>query len=62
MLWEFIFLTLEPWVGGPDVGLGFLAAEISLPNFYPPHMGVEPAHSVSLFLLSVWMNVVSLIL
>ena len=34
-LWELIFLALESWAGGPGVGLGLLAPEISLPNFYP---------------------------
>ena len=28
-----IFLALEPWSGGPDVELGFLALEISTPKF-----------------------------
>ena len=39
-LWEFIFLALEPWAEGPGVGLGPLAPETSLPNFYPPHVRV----------------------
>ena len=30
MLWGLIFLTLKPWAGEPDVGLGLLAPEISL--------------------------------
>ena len=47
---------------GFGVGLGLLNPEIALPNFYPPHMDVGPAHSTSLLLLSVWMDVVSLIL
>ena len=47
---------------GPGVGLGLLAPEISLPNFYPPHMSEGPAHSASFPLLPVWMDVVSLIL
>ena len=34
-LWGLIFLTLEPWAGGPGIGLGLLAPEVSLPNFYP---------------------------
>ena len=46
---------------GPGVGLGFFAPETSLPSFYPPHMGVGPAHSMSPPLLPVWMDVVSLI-
>ena len=56
-----IFLALEPWTGGHDVGLGLLIPEISLPNFYPIHMDEGPAHSVSAPLLLVWMDVVSLI-
>ena len=60
-LWGFIFLALEPWVGRPSVGLGLLALEISLLNFYPPHMSVGPAYSSSMPLLPVWMDVVSLI-
>ena len=47
---------------GPGVGLGLLIPRISLLNFYPPHMGMGPAHSISLPLLQVWMDVVSLIL
>ena len=47
--------------GGQGVGLGLLTPKISLPNFYLPHVGVGPAHSVSVPLLPVWMNVVSLI-
>ena len=42
-LWGLIFLALEPWAQGHGVGLGPLAPEISLPNFYPPHMCVGPA-------------------
>ena len=45
----------------PGVGLGLLAPEISLPNFYLPDMGKRPAYSTSLTLLPVWMDVVSLI-
>ena len=49
------------WGGGEaGVRLGFLAPEISLPNFYPPHVDVGPARSASLP-LPVWMDVVSLI-
>ena len=44
------------------MGLGLLALEISLLNFYPPHVDVGPACSASAPLLPVWMNVVSLIL
>ena len=49
-------------VGGPGVGLGLLAPEIFLLNFYLPYMGEGPAHSMSAPLLEVWMVVVSLIL
>ena len=31
-------------------------------NFYPPYVGVGPAHYTSIPLLPVWMDVVSLIL
>ena len=61
-LWELIFLALEPWAGGPGVGLALLAPEIAILNFHPPHVGEEPAHSMSVPLLPVWMDVVSLIL
>ena len=61
-LWGLIFLTLEPWAGESVVGMGLLASNISLPNFYPPHMDVGPACSISLPFLPVWMDVVSLIL
>ena len=47
--------------GGPGMGLELLIPKISLANFYPTQVGVGPAHSVSLRLLSVWMDVVSLI-
>ena len=60
--WGLIFLALEPWAGGPGVGLGVITAEIALLNFYLPHVDVGPAHSVSGPLLPVWMDVVSLIL
>ena len=46
-LWSLISLALEPWAWGPGLGLGFLTPEISLPNFYPLHMRVEPALSTS---------------
>ena len=46
--------------GGPSVGLSLLAPEISLPNFYPPHVGEGPAYSISVPLQPVWMGVVSL--
>ena len=54
--------TGPPWAGYPSVRLGTLIPEISLLNFYPLHMDVGPAHSMSLPLLPVWMHVVSLIL
>ena len=60
-LWGLIFLALETWAAGPGVGLEFLALEIPLPNCYPPYTDMGPAHSVSLPLLPVWMDVVSLI-
>ena len=42
-LWGLIFLALELWSGGPDVELGLLTLETSLPNFYPPRVDVvEP--------------------
>ena len=47
---------------GPCLGLGLLTPEISLLSFYPTHVDVGPAFSISLPLLPVWMNVVSLIL
>ena len=34
------------------MGLGLLAPEIALLNFYPPHVGVGPAHSASVLLLT----------
>ena len=39
--------------------VGLLTPEISLPNFDPAQVDVEPALSVSLPLLPVWMDVVS---
>ena len=45
----------------PIVGLELLALKISLLNFYPPYVDEGPAHSASLPLLPVSMNVVSLI-
>ena len=50
-----------PWAKGPGVGLGLLAPKISLSNFYPLHVGEGPAHFVSLPLLPVQIDVVSLI-
>ena len=52
---ELIFLALGSWAVEPGVGLGLLAPEISLSNFYSPHVGI----SVSPPLLPVWMTVVS---
>ena len=46
---------------GPGVSVGLLAPKISFRNLYPPHMDGGQAHSASLPLLPVWMNVVSLI-
>ena len=54
------FLALESWAGGPGADLGLLTPEISLLDFYPPHVCAEPVHSMSVLLL-VWMDVVSLI-
>ena len=56
-----IFLALDPWAGGPGMGLGLLAPEISLLNFYPPHVCEGPACSASVPLLPVWIDVVSII-
>ena len=48
-LWGLLFLeALVTWAEGPGVGLGPLAPEISLPNFYPPHVCGGHAHSMSL--------------
>ena len=55
-VWGLIFLALEPWAG-----LELLTPKIYRPNFYPPHVGVGPAHSMSPSFLPVWMGVVSLI-
>ena len=41
------------WKLGLWVGALFLATEISLPNFYPPHTGVGPDCFISLPLLPV---------
>ena len=56
-LWELIFLVLEFWARGSGVGLGLLTPEISLPNFYPPPVHVGPAHSASLPILPIWVDV-----
>ena len=37
-LWGPIFLALGPWAGGPGVGLGLFAPDISVPKFCPLHM------------------------
>ena len=41
LLQGLIFLALEPWAGGPGVGLGLLAPKISLLNFYPCGCGTS---------------------
>ena len=43
-LWGLIFMALESWTGGRDVGLGLLALKISLPNLYPCDCGASPLH------------------
>ena len=60
-LWGLIFLALEPWAREAGMGLGLLASEIALLNFYTPHVDVGPAHSMPVPLLPVSMAVVSLI-
>ena len=47
--------TLGLWGQSAGVGLCLLIPEISLPNFYPPHLGETPSHSTSPPLLPVWM-------
>ena len=66
-------LVLQPEVGGTYLpgsgtlgweawlGLGLFVPKISLPNFYPPHVVEGLACSMSVPLLPVWMDVVSLI-
>ena len=66
-------LALQPeFIGTYHPGIGTLGwkawcgagtpySQDILPNFYHPHMGVGPAHSVSLPLLPVCMDVDSLI-
>ena len=61
-LWGLILLALEPWAGRPGVGLGLLAPEIPLLNYYPPDVDVGPACCTTLPFLPLWMDVVSLIL
>ena len=46
---------------GTGVGLGPLTPEISLLNFYPPHVGEGTDYSTSAPLLPVWMDLISLI-
>ena len=50
---ELIFLALEPWAGGPGVGLGLLDPKKSLLNFNLPHGGEGPASSESVPLPSI---------
>ena len=59
-LWGLIFLALEPWAGEHGAGLGLLTPQISPLNF-PPHVDMGPAHSMSVPLLMVQVDVVSLI-
>ena len=58
-LWGIFYVSLKPWVVGPDVGLENPASQGNSyrgdlsPNIYLPCVG--PAHSVSLsFILSWW--------
>ena len=44
MLRGLIFLALKSEAGGPDVSLGLLIPEISLPNFYPSGCRASPFH------------------
>ena len=53
---------LSTCIGKPGVELGLFAPKITPLNFYPLHVGVGPVCEVSLPLLAVWMDVVSLIL
>ena len=55
-LWGLIFLALEPWAVGPGVGLGLFTPEISLLDFYPPHVDLGPAYSTFLPFLPIWSN------
>ena len=52
--WILFISYTSNWLFLPGVGLGLFTPEISLLNFYPPHMDVGPAHSVSLPLLDRW--------
>ena len=40
-------VALEPWAGRLDMGLQLLTFKISLPDFYPLHVDMGPAHSTS---------------
>ena len=60
-LWGLTFLALELWAEGPGMGLGLLAPEISLLNFFIHAMWVWDQPFPHLRLPSVWMDVVSLI-
>ena len=60
-LWELNLPGTGNLGWGPDVGLGLLTPKILLPNFYLPHVDVGPACSTFPPLLTVWMDVVSLI-
>ena len=54
-LWGLIFLVLEPWAGGPGVGLGLLVPEIALLNFYPCGCRTILFHVYAPFYQSGWM-------
>ena len=56
-----LFLTLEPWAGRHGMGLGLFTLNLFLLNSYPPCMHVRPDLSMSLPLLPVWIDMVSLI-
>ena len=57
-LWRLIFLALEPWAGGPTVGLGPLTLEIPLLNFYLPYVGEEQPVPTSLDVCGFFNSVV----
>ena len=59
-LWGLSFLALEPSAPGPGVGLGLLTPEISLPNFYPPHVGEGPA-SCFFFTFNIFESIAALL-
>ena len=50
-------LGWEAWCGAET--LQSWNIRMSLPNFYPPHVGEGPACSTSAPLLTVWMDVVN---